>query len=991
MFFEKDGHPRQRITAPEPLQQWRYIDSCNDVEANELLGEHGRTKIRLSETPLLSVLLLKTGEEKFKLSVVSHHIVSDEWSAQVILRDLLEFYRSAATGQAENLVPLDLAYGEVAEKARQQLVSVDALDRISYWRSQLANVPYLDVPTDRGRSAHRRFRGKVRQFYLEREVYVRLRSVASRFRTTPFTFLTTAFCVLLYRYTGQTDICIGTNMAGRDSAKMHDLVGLLTKTLPLRNRVDPTKSFSELLISVCKTVADAQDHQVPLAHLVQKLDPPRIEGRNPFFDVTMVLQNVPRYEVSLPHLSVEQVFIHNGTCKFDLEVCLHVDEKGNLRGHWEYDCDLFNSETIRALDAAYHVVLENVVKAPDMTIGSIPLMCGEGADPVLRGAESLEVEWPAGSCWEFFHRQANETPHAIAVLGSSQGDCTYRNLLIRVQRLNQRLSKAGIEAGVLVGVMCERTISYLEAILAIQSCGAAFVPLDPALPDAVLVDMLDSGGMHALMVDEVYRPRLAERLLVLSERAVPWMTIDSLDENICSMQSERYGSDLAYVVYTSGSTGRPKGAMVSLVGMMNHLWSKVQSLDLGVTSVVAQTAPVCFDISIWQMCAPLLVGGTVAMVTDEEVMDVAALVRRISDIGATVVELVPSYIDLVLNVDFQVVPKPERLNQLLSTGEPLPVETCRRWFAEFPTVPIVNAYGPTECSDDVTQYVLVEPPSVDTSRIPIGAALPNVAIYILDEQLKPVPDGFCGEICIGGISVGLGYLGDAPRTKKAFVADPMSGKSGSIMYRTGDIGRRSAGGVVEYFGRRDSQIKLRGVRIEIDEIESIVNAYETVTSTAVVKDENGGSLVAFVEYDREIDRAIDLSELRAHVKANLPHYMVPSQFIPVERLPRTASGKLDRSALHSILPSRATKERNELGIDRTENSFSVLERIWCEVLVASDVSADADFFDHGGDSLKAMRIASLAQRKGLSVSTRDIIDERTLSAVWSRCCTGDVE
>lgn len=982
-FSERDGQLRQRVTRPQPLSRWRYVDDLAGLTIDGLLVEHGRTPLELDDPPLLSVLLIKASHDDFVLSVVSHHIVSDEWSAQLMLGEVLELYQNCITGESPRLPLQPSAYGREAEAIRQRLVSADAYDRLAYWRTKLSDVATLDLPCDRARPAERKYCGAVLHFHLPPEEYACLRSLAHRHQATPFMVLVAAFNVLLHRYTGQDDICIGTNLAGRDTVGTADLVGLFTNTVPLRNMLDRNSPFTVLLSQLRNTVLAAQDNELPLPSLVEHLDPPRENGRNPFFDITLVLQNVPRHESCLGSLRVEPIPVHNGTCKFDLELCLSEATDGSLTGHWEYDCQLFDRSTIDGLSKSFHRILEEVSNDSDVCVSRISLLSEPERRILVHAAAATKVGFPDQSIWDVFQRQATSNPTAVAVLGSCDDQWTYQELMSRASKLGERLRSAGASPGVLIGLLCDRTEQYVVALLAVQTCGAAFVPLDTALPDILLAEMIANSQVHAVVLDDQNRRRLVNDLEPLAQKHLAWIAVDSSAGSLPAEQPNRLSQDLAYVIYTSGSTGRPKGAMVTQCGMRNHLWAKVHSIGLDATTVLAQTAPVCFDISIWQIIAPLLVGGTVAMVSNSEVMDVKALVSRVKRDGVTVLELVPSYLDLFIRAIEQSRLLISSLKLLIATGEQLPVETCRRWFEACPSIPLMNAYGPTECSDDVAQHVLTQPPPRDTVRIPIGHAIPNVSVHVLDDYLEPVPAGMPGEICITGVCVGMGYLRDKQRSAEAFVSDPFAGQPGAMLYRSGDIGIRRAGGELEYVGRRDHQVKVRGVRIEIEEVESVLRACKTVEQIAITQDLPADSLIAFVQLRSGIDNEVGLRELRRHAEQTLPGYMIPSRFTTVPEVPRSASGKIDRVTIRSLKSELSRLASVDAPLAEMEGGLATLHHIWSDVLNIESVPSDVDFFNLGGDSLKAMRVASLAQSKGLAVSTQDVVRGRTLAAVWA--------
>jgi len=984
VFFERDGHPRQRVAPQEPFQRWRVVEHVSDAAVSGMLSEHGRTSLNLGAPPLLSVLLLKLHDSDFVLSVVSHHIVSDEWSAQLMIQEVLELYEALTAGRLARLTPLTADFAQQAERLRQQLVSANAYDRLTYWRAALAGVPALEFPCDRTRPVERAFRGATRPFHVPALAQDRLHALARDNRTTPFGVFAAAFFALIHRYTGQDDICIGTNVAGREETQSEDLVGLFTNTVPLRTVVDPDAPFTALLSKVHATILEAQEEQLPLSTLAAHLSPQRVAGRNPFFDVTLVLQNVPRPRVNPSGLSIEPMPVHNGTCKFDLELCVHEAPDGALLGHWEYDCDLFDPETIDALDVLFRNVLCAVVEAPDGIVSRIPLLSEEARTLLVLEARGPALDFPRDGCWDLFRQQADQAPTKLAVVGIRGERWTYQELHRRAIDLAARLAAVGAGPGALCALFCDRTERYIQALLAVEVCRAAFVPLDPSLPDVRLAEMIKASAASVVVLEGSHLRRFAENIEPLVWQPLGRIVIDAPEARPATTDPTRYSPALAYVIYTSGSTGSPKGVMVSKAGMRNHLWSKVRTLGLDSTSVVAQTAPICFDISVWQICAPLITGGTVVLVAETDVLDIHSLIAIASERGVTILEVVPSYLELLISAMEHSGARISSLQYLIATGETLPTKTCRRWLELNPGVPLINAYGPTECSDDVAQHIVSTPPTCDAERVPIGRPLPNMAIHILDRNLQVVPAGAWGEICITGVCVGLGYLHDLERSAEVFVPDPFTSVPGALMYRSGDIGRRRVDGTLEHWGRRDGQVKVRGVRVEVEEVESALRACPAVEQIAVTLDQQSDALIALVQLRAAMDIDAGLRELRQFAAGTLPGCMIPSVITPVRALPRHPSGKLDRAGL-CAMACVARRGDTFGGPHPVDDTLVPLRRIWSEVLNISDIPYDADFFNLGGDSLRAMRVASLAQRKGFQISARDIVVARTLGAIATRC------
>ncbi|MBN1153271.1 MAG: amino acid adenylation domain-containing protein [Dehalococcoidia bacterium] len=981
-FSEVHGRLRQRVYSPLPLRNWRFVSRIAETDALRAIHDHSRESVDLRQPPLLSVLLVRTASDEHLLSVVSHHIVSDEWSAQLMIRELLELYRSETTGQPADLAPVETTLGAEAERVRQSLTSAEVDGHWAYWRNTLAGSVPLDFPTDSRRMNHRAQNGAVHRFILGTPTVGRAITLAQKNNTTLFVVLAAAFFALLHRFTGDEDICIGTNIAGRMSTGHGNVVGLFTNTVPLRCRLQSDTAFVQLLRSVHRLSLEAHEHQLPLRTIVREVGYPHHPGRNPLFDFTLVLQNVPRSIPYAADLTIEPLAVHNGTSKFDAELCFAETAPGRVEGHWEYDVDLFAPLTIAHLDRSYRCILDNVLDQPDTPLSALRMVDHIDAASSQCREHECTVSGDPRWIWHHVQEQAKRAPAKTAVIDPDDTRVAYDALVRDATSLTNALIRLGAGPGSLIGILCERSHQYLVAILAVEACGAAFVPLDPSLPNPRIRDLVEHSEPHAIVVDAPNRPRLAGHILSPDSFRIPWLSCDGTEGNVSKRALSRAPDSLAYVLYTSGTAGHPKGAMVARRGFHNHLFAKISSLQLDSTSVVAQTAPLCFDVSIWQFLAPVMVGGVVRVISEAQLLDGHAVASVIRNDNVSILEVVPSYLSIFLETIAHTQAQMPSLRYLIATGEQLPVDTCRRWFALNPDVPIVNAYGPTECSDDVTHCVLGSAPSPHVARIPIGRALPGIGVHVLDSSLNPVPVGARGELCVSGVAVGLGYLRDPDRTDKAFVPSPFEAGRGSSIYRTGDIGRLRSDGLFEYLGRRDGQVKLRGVRIELEEVESILHCCSVVEQVALAVNTDKESLVAYVKFRGATDTAEGTRDLYKYCEEALPKYMVPSSIVPLRDMPKGASGKTSRRLLANIATC-GSPDGSTQSSAVSRRSFATLHQLWCEVLALPDIPVDADFFCLGGDSLKAMRLASLAQNIGLPIRTEDVVSRRTLSAVWA--------
>jgi len=989
VFSEVNGQVRQRIVSDCVPMPWRCTEVTDDEKtALDLVAKHGRTVIDLASPPLLSVLLIRTAKDGHLLSVISHHIVSDEWSAQVMLGDVLEFYAARVAGRPPALRGLETSMGELAQREQQWLNSKAAISRLDYWRSKLTDVPRFDLPWDCPRREPRAYVGSVIPLQISADTYDKVRALAHAHRSTSFMVLVAVFKIMWLRYTGQTDICIGTNIAGREDGAASDVVGLFTNTVALRTDLSHNPTFAEALRRVRTTALEAYEHQLPFSVVVDGVKPPREPSRNAFFDIMLVLQNVPQRMRAELGLAAEAVPFHNGTCKFDLELTLEECSDGALAGQWEYDTELFDKHTVEQFSLHYIQLLGAAVENPEQHLSRLRLVSPKERTTLLDQWNRTEVDFGLGdrSLWDIFAEQAGLHGASPAVISPGGNVTTYDEVARRSRALAARLRSEDIKPGDLVGILCERSESYIQALLAINACGAAFLPLDPSLPDSRLADLLRDARIRHVVTRKPHLSRLLAALEPQAGYSLRKVLLEDLGDAPVQPNTIVPVSDLAYVIYTSGSTGKPKGAMVSQAGMLNHLYAKIETLDVTDATRLAFTAPLCFDISIWQCLAPLLVGGSVIVIDDEDMMDVGALFGRLADDQVDIVELVPTYLDVLIgHVEHCGRPLP-KLKFMVATGERLPLETCRRWFDHFSGIPIVNAYGPTECSDDVLQYVVQEKPSPEAVSIPIGYALPNAKVFVLDNQHEPVPVGVVGEIYVGGVCVGLGYLNDPEKTAAAFLPDPFSGEPRALLYRTGDLGRRRRDGAIDYLGRRDGQVKVHGARVEIEEVEAVLRQCAGIGEIAVVPNEHEDSLVALVTHPAESTQ-VDMHHLREHAQARLPRFMHPSAFFLVDAIPKTTSGKVDRAALRSMAREAGSQEPtcSETVAPEATGALAKLHNVWCRVLNRTSLPADAHFFEIGGDSLKAIRVVSLAQRSGASITPADVFAHPVLEDLAGIC------
>jgi amino acid adenylation domain-containing protein len=738
------------------------------------------------------------------------------------------------------------------------------------------------------------------------------------------------------------------------------VIGPCENVLVLRPDLAGSASVSDLLQRVQQQMQLAHAHEaLPFEVIVKEVAPQRSLDRSPLFQVLLRLPAAPP---SLPHgWSLEQMELGAGTSQFDLT--LEVQEQDvELVSRFIYRTDLFEESTIQRLAEHWQTLLAGIVADPSSPLDRLPLLTSRERAQLVEEWTAIEGDYPLDrSLPQLFEAQVERTPDAVAVVWEGQ-QRTYRELNQQANQLAHYLCEQGVGPETLVALLSERGIPLLLSILAVFKAGGAYLPLDPHHPEGRLRRVIQQSECSLVISSAACAELLDQAVAAIPDGVRPHcITFEELpleSQPVTNLPLSSTPYSLVYVIYTSGSTGQPKGAMVEQQGMINHLYAKIEALDLTAADTVAQTASQCFDISVWQFLAALLVGGRVQIYPDEVAHDPLRLLQQVEQHRVSILETVPSLLRAMLDSGErkgEAGPALSALRWLIPTGEALPVELCRRWLSRYPHVPLLNAYGPTECSDDVTHYVIAQPPKEGMSRIPIGTAIPNMRLYVLDRHLQVQPIGVSGEIYVGGVGVGRGYLGDAQRTNEAFVPDPFSRVEDARLYKTGDLGRYLPDGNLEFLGRVDFQVKLRGFRIELGEIEAVLNQQEGVReAVVVVREDVPGEqrLVAYMVLAGTQPPTIE--ELKRHVMQHVPAYMVPSAFVPMEVLPLTSNGKLDRRALP--VPEWGNRETEESYVAPVLPIQQQLVAIWEELLGVRPIGIRDDFFELGGDSLQAVRL-----------------------------------
>jgi amino acid adenylation domain-containing protein len=935
------------------------VTGWDDATLHQQLSEQAWRPFKLEEGPLFRVYLMKRSAVDFFMQVVAHHIVSDLWSLTILVSELDVLYQALENGATNEtatagLSPLESQYTDYVREQAKLLEGVEGERLWEFWRDNLAGeLPALNLLTDSPRTAKNSNRGKVHSFSFNAELTRQLDELSRRSDTTLYMTLLTAFAVLLSRYTGQNEIVIGSPTAGRHRAAYTKVAGYFVNLLPLRLHLEGNPSFVDLLKRVRGTVLDAFSHQAcPFPLIVQRLQPDRDPSLTPLFQTMFVMQQAPTVAgqklaplalgaggaaIKLNALTLESFPLAERATQFELTLSIAANGD-DLSALFEYNAELFDAATIVSMAQHFNELLSSITANPEQCIASLPLLTKTEEQTLLGDWTKTHRDYPvSGSMLSLFMDQAKRTPDAPALSWHTER-ISYRELDERSNRLAHYLRQRGAGVEQVVGVLCHRTPELIVTLLAILKTGAAYLPLDPAYPAPRLHLMIEDSGAVLLITTK-------ELASVVENVETSMLLLDSETAAIASCPAEALedvsldADNLAYLIYTSGSTGRPKPVAITHRSALTFLnWSHESFTADELSGVLASTS-VCFDLSVFELFAPLSWGGEVILVDNAlhlATYEGRARVRLINTVPSAMVELlrlraVPTEV-LAVNL----------------AGEALSRSLVQDIYEQTSVNRVLNLYGPSE---DTTYSTWTEVAQTESGAPAIGRPIANTQVYILDRELQPAPIGVAGELYLGGEGLARGYLSRPELTAEKFVPHPFSKDGGERLYRTGDLARWLAGGELEYLGRIDNQVKLRGFRIELGEIEAVLKAHSVVRESVVVVSDN--RLVAYVVAE---DSEVTTNELRSYLKERLPEYMVPSVFVTLAELPLTANGKIDRRRLPQPDASRPELEAGYVApVTEVEQSVA---GIWADVLGLDRVGVNDNFFELGGHSLLATTIAA---------------------------------
>ncbi|MGI9292116.1 MAG: amino acid adenylation domain-containing protein [Gammaproteobacteria bacterium] len=922
----------------------------------------------LTNGPLFRVCVIKVDDQSNVLALLMHHIISDAWSQELIYRELVEFYEGHLSGTPVTKEALSVQYADYAGWQRKLLSGEGLGAALSYWKQKLGDAPPLmNLPLDKQRPAVETHVGAHTAGMLSTELSDALTELARERGCTMFVLFLTAFEVLLQRYSGEKDLVIGTPISGRQRTDLEGIVGFFLNTLAVRCDLSGDPTFNDLVARTRQTTLEAFEHQdLPFEKLVEELQPTRALSHAPIFQVLFVLHQMSKNVSSFSSINVEGVEFDYNVAKFDLQLTITETYEGFALG-FQHNVDLFEAETIQRMLEHFRLLLEGIVADPDARIGDYNLLHDQEQALLLQDLNANEATYPPLTPVEMFEHQAEASPDAVAVEFGEQV-LTYAELNEQANFLARQLQEQGIGPGSMLAICLERSLYMPLAVLATLKTGAAYVPVDPEYPSDRISYMLDDCCAQQILTSSDLVTRLAspDAGIVL---------LDELEFGVGSnLVVERKARDPLYAIYTSGSTGLPKGVILPLDGLVNLIHWQQQQPGLDKPARTLQFASLSFDVSFQEMFSTWAQGGTLVMIEENMRRELPMLAGWIAEQGIERLYLPYAALQPLAEA-WQNNTAELALNDVIVAGEQLQITPAgKQLFTRLKDARLHNQYGPSE-THVVTAHTLTGEADEWPALPPIGVPVANTSAYVLDEHMKPQPIGVPGELYIGGVQVALGYLNRPDLTNKKFISSPFV--QGELLYKTGDRVRVGADGTIDYLGRTDDQVKWRGFRVEPGEIEALLSEHADVSQAAVLlrEDEPGDKrLVAYLL--PEEGAVLEQADLRSFARERLPDYMVPANFMLLDEMPLTPSGKVNRRALPEPELTRSADEATDTPESESARNIA---RIWQQLLKVDEVYLDDNFFDIGGHSLLTIKFVNkVLDATGEQLSIADVFENPTL-------------
>ncbi len=964
-FPLRDGQPIQLVHSSFELDI-PYVDlralSREEREATavRLAQEQVMPLFDLTQLPLLRAMLVQLDDEDHRLYMALHHIIFDGYIYEVFLPELRTLYEASLSHTQSPLAPLPIQYTDFCFWQHEQLHGQDFAEQLAYWKRQLAYAPEaLELPTDHPRSAIQSYHGAKQTFGLSSDFTATLKSFSRREGVSLYMLLLAVFKVLLYRYSGQDDILVGTTTAGRDRWETQTVMGIFLNVLALRTDLSGNPSFIELLGRVRDVVLEAHAHRmVPFEYVIKETQPTRNLTRNALIQVLFSLE--PPLPVLPSGWTITLTDVEVPISKFDLY--FNLDDRPDGFEAWiEYNSDIFDASTIQRMIGHWKMLLEQVVTDPTQSILSLPLLTGEEKVQLLQEWNATQRDYPGDRCLhQLFEEQVAQRPDKVAVV-CADTSFTYRELNERANQLAHYLRQQGVGPDILVGIYMERSLDMLVALLGILKTGGAYVPLDPAYPQERLTYMLKDSQTQFLLTQQMLMNKL------LPQGALKVVCLDTdwkiIAQEACIESQDMLSSDnLLYIIYTSGSSGRPKGVQITHRSVVNVLSAVQQMLPMASSDSMLGITTLSFDIAAVEFFLPLITGACLLLQKHDVIVDSVQLLEQITTTCPTVVQATPATWRMLLDAGLSTLSE----LKIISTGEALPGDVRDQLLARHPQS-FWNLYGPSETTIFSTGCLLTS----KSDALSIGRPIANTQIYVLDRMMQPVPIGVIGEIYIGGAGLARGYLNRPDLTNEKFVPNPFTDLPGDRLYRTGDLARYFPDGSIDFLGRTDHQVKLRGFRIELEEIEAVLKQYPDVKQAVVIARNDSLEdkyLAAYIVLKQGNNPSP--SAIRQALKDVLPDYMIPSAFSFLDALPLTPNGKVDRLALPA--PDMLKGTSAHIFAAPTKIVHYQLQQIWEEALHIQPIGIRDNFFELGGHSLLAARTAARIEQifgKKIALST----------------------
>ena len=960
----------------------KFTGSEQEAEIQRLFDAEVKKPFYLDKLPLVRWLLLKLNDQDHLLVHIEHHMVHDGWSFNnVFLKEFLALYQAFCEGHPSPLPELPIQFVDFASWQREWVQSQEAQAQLAYWQQQLSgSPPLLELPYDRPRPAEQTYNGAQVRLELPITLCESLRVLSRQEGITLFMTTLAAFLVIVRRYTGQDDLCLGTAVANRRMRETEQLIGMIVNNLVLRTDLSGNPTFRELLGRVRKVSLEAfANEDLPFDKVVEVIKPIRNLSYNPLFQVMFSFHDSPRPDLTLPGLNITtNVALSNKSTKFDLDVVLipHSQLNGKDKGItliWEYNADLFDAATIQQMVDQYQVLLKGIVDNPEQRVSELPIL-NQPQQELLMEWNQTHREYTQKNCiHKLFESQVELTPDAVAVEQDGQ-KLTYRQLSDRANQLAHYLQSLGVKPETLVGICIERSLDMIIGLLGVIKAGGAYVPIDPSYPQERIAEILADTQLGILLTQDKFPNQRLDYTGKTICLDTDWSIISQ--HSTANPHSDVKLHHLSYIIYTSGSTGKPKGVMIEHRSLMNFVITAIDKYGINTSDRILQFASVCFDTSIEEIFPCLSVGATLVLRTEEMLHSSDEFWRYCQKWQLTVLDLPTAYWhQLVAELNPEDAPIPEGLRTVIIGGEEVQLEKVQHWHncvADLSPAPqLFNSYGPTEATV-VTTLELLTP----VAPVSIGRPISNAQVYILDQYLQPVPIGVPGEMHIGGAGLARGYWQRPELTNAKFIPNPFEELGNSKLYKTGDLARFRANGSLEYLGRVDNQVKIRGFRIELGEIETVLRQHPQVLQSVAIAHEDVPGQKRLVAYIVPQHQQPTIDELRHFLKEKLPNYMIPAAFMLLKTLPITANGKVDYRALPT--PDFSHHVEDKFIAPRTVIEEKLVA-IWSEVLRIGKVGIHDNFFELGGDSILSIQLISKANQAGIQIAAKQLFKYQTIA------------